>query len=64
MKKCNVSASDRHYEEKTDLELMQQMKQAIDEGYNIEMRKVSDGRYKVMRVEKILVGYASSHSMT
>ena len=54
----------RREQEREDLELMRQMKRAVDAGYNVEMRKVSDGRYKVMKVEKSCMGYSNSKYMT
>lgn len=53
---CGHDEKMRRAQMQEALKLMQQMRHAVDEGYNIEVRKVPDGHYKVMKVKKSCIG--------
>lgn len=39
-------------QEETDLQLIKKMKEAVDDGYDVELRRAKGGGYKALKVDK------------
>jgi len=46
---------EQRQQDEKDLRLMRKMKQLVDKGYDVELKKDKQGEYKALRVDKRII---------